>query len=156
MSSPHLPVTGGCLCSAVRYEAAELPLLGCYCHCRMCQKNYGLVQATLKFAGTALRYTRGEPTYYRSSSYGRRGFCVACGSPIVFLYEGNPNAWILVGSLDHPQDWPLAKDASWGLSKHWFIEDKIPWYIVSDGLPQGSQPPSAAAALARVLPQGSR
>ena len=66
----------------------------------------------------------------------KRGFCTDCGSPIVFLYEGNPNVWVLVGSLDHPGDWPLTKDARWGQSAHWYIETKVPWYEITDGLPQ--------------------
>jgi hypothetical protein len=113
----------------------------------MCQKSYGgLFQATLKFTGTCFQYTRGEPKYYRSSGFAKRGFCAECGSPIVFLYEGNPNLWVLVGSLDHPADWPLRKDASWGESNHWYIESKVSWYEVNDALPQRGEPPPASVA----------
>jgi hypothetical protein len=147
MSTHQIPVSGGCLCGAVRYESQEPPVLGCFCHCTRCRKNYGgFFQATVKFNGAGFRYTRGSPKYYKSSSVAKRGFCAHCGSPIVFLYEGNPDCWILVGSLDHPEDWPLSKDASWGPSNHWFIEDKIPWYQISDGLPQRSEPPAFIAA----------
>jgi hypothetical protein len=139
VSSQKVPVTGGCLCSAVRYEAKEPPIQGFYCHCTMCQKNYGgLFQATVKFNGEAFRFTQGEPKYYRSSDTGRRGFCAECGSPLVFLYEGNPGVWVLVGSLDRPGDWPLTKDASWGQSGHWYVESKVPWHEINDGLPQRS------------------
>jgi hypothetical protein len=27
------------------------------------------------------------------------GFCAVCGSPLVFVYDGNPDAWMLFGSL---------------------------------------------------------
>ena len=44
-----MPWTGGCLCGAVRYEAAEAPRRIGYCHCRMCQKAGG---APFAVAGT--------------------------------------------------------------------------------------------------------
>jgi hypothetical protein len=147
MSRQHVPVTGGCLCGAVRYEAKEPPLQGFYCHCRICQRNYGsLFPATLKFLGSSFRITRGDLKYYRSTIFAKRGFCAECGSPIVFSYEGNPNTWILIGSLDHPEDWPLTKDASWGPSGHWYFEAKVPWYDINDGLPHFSEAPAAIAA----------
>jgi hypothetical protein len=147
MPSPHVPVTGGCLCGAVRYESEEAPVLGSYCHCKMCQKGYGgLYQAIVKFSGSNFRFTSGNPTYYRSSRYGKRGFCASCGSPIAFLYENNPSVYVLVGSLDHPEDWPLTRDASWGQSYHWFVEDKVAWERIDDGLPQAGEPPSGTIA----------
>jgi hypothetical protein len=137
MANQLVAVTGGCLCGAVRYEAIDPPIRGFYCHCTMCQKAYGgLFQATVQFAGTAFAFTKGEPKYYRSSAFARRGFCAECGSPIVFVYDGNPDAWILLGSLDRPEDWPLAKDAPWGQVEHVHTESKVPWYKIDDGLPQ--------------------
>lgn len=151
MASQHIPVTGGCTCGAVRYEAADPPTQGFYCHCTICQKSYGgLFQATVKFDGRTFRLTKGELKHYRSSDFAKRGFCTDCGSPIVFLYEGNPNVWVLVGSLDHPGDWPLTKDARWGQSAHWYIETKVPWYEITDGLPQRGEAPAAVAAQLHV------
>jgi hypothetical protein len=147
MTDQRLPVTGGCLCGAVRYESSEPPVQGFFCHCVMCQKNYGgLYAATLKFSGEGFRFTDGEPKYYHSSGFAKRGFCAECGSPIVFLYEGNPHHYVLIGSLDHPADWPLRKDASWGQSAHWYIEAKVPWYEIGDGLPQRGEAPAAVVA----------
>ncbi|BCH29321.1 hypothetical protein MesoLjLc_12510 [Mesorhizobium sp. L-8-10] len=48
----------------------------------------------------------------------------------------------LLGSLDHPEDWPLTKDAAWGQTEHVFIESKVPWYEINDGLPQTQANPS--------------
>jgi hypothetical protein len=122
----------------------------------MCRKNYGgLYQATVKFSGSGFRYTSGDPKYHRSSSYARRAFCAECGSPIAFLYDGNPALWVLIGSLDHPEDWPLTKDAEWGQSGHWLVEYKVTWEQISDGLPQHGEPPSGAAARERVPGQTS-
>ena len=61
MPSQHIPVTGGCLCGAVRYESKDPPIQGFYCHCTICQRSYGgLFQATVKFTRSALQFTKGE------------------------------------------------------------------------------------------------
>ena len=100
---------------------------------------------------SAFRFTKGEPRYYRASSFGKRGFCVECGSPMVFFYEGNPDVWIKIGSLDHPEHWPMTKDAAWGRSTHAHTDTKIPWYEIRDGLPQSTSAwPEVAAAMDHV------
>jgi hypothetical protein len=50
MSKQGVPVTGGCLCSAIRFESDEAPVQGFFCHCTMCQKAYGGL-----FSGDAAR-----------------------------------------------------------------------------------------------------
>ena len=127
---PKVPVTGGCLCGAVRYESSEAPNLVGYCHCRMCQKaSGGLFLIFADFQGDAFRYVRGQPRYYRSSELATRGFCSECGSPIVFQYDDSSGPAIMVGTLDHPEDWP----PNW---EHSGIEGKVPWHLINDDLPQ--------------------
>jgi hypothetical protein len=126
MNSQHVQIEGGCLCGAVRYHSKKPPIRGFYCHCTVCQKNYGgLFQATLQFRGSDFEITQGSPKYYRASEFARRGFCAQCGSPLLFTYEGNPDVWVLIGSLDHLEDWPLTKDASWGEIAHVHVDAKV-------------------------------
>jgi len=111
---PHVPVTGGCLCGAIRYESTEAPELVGFCHCRMCQKaSGGLFLVFADFEGDSFRFTRGEPQYYRSSEIATRGFCAECGTPITFQYDGDA-----------------------GPAEHSGIESKVPWYEICDDLPQ--------------------
>ena len=135
--SPHVPVTGGCLCGAVRYESQEAPTEGYYCHCRTCQKHYGnLFGATVRMPEPAFKFTKGQPKYYRSSDIAKRGFCSECGTPLVFAFETMPDAWVSIGSLDHPEDWPLSKQGTWGQVTHVRADRRIPWNYIVDGLPQ--------------------
>jgi hypothetical protein len=139
MNEPPLPITGGCLCGAVRYESSTAPTEGYYCHCTMCQKNYGgLFMASLKFTGGSFSIVSGQLKYYRSSDIAERGFCADCGSPIVFRYDGAADIWVLLGSLDRPGDWPLTASATWGVVKHVCVESKVSWLSIADGVEQRS------------------
>lgn len=138
MANAHVPVTGGCLCGAVRFEAKAAPTEGFYCHCRSCQKFFGNLSAPfVRFTRSSLAFTKGAPSYYRSSDVATRGFCSACGSPMIFVYD-NPESdfWISVSALDHPEDWPLTSSATWGPVVHGHVDSKIAWQEIGDGLPQ--------------------
>ena len=137
MITPRVPITGGCLCGGVRYESREPPTRGYICHCTMCRRNYGgFFGATMRFPGSAFALTQGALKSYAATKYAQRCFCAECGTPVAYFYAGNPDVWIYIGSLDHPQDWPMTKDASWGPTEHVYVDEKIPWYEIGDGLPQ--------------------
>ncbi len=100
-----LPITGGCLWGAVRYEASEPPGTdGTICHCRICQKAYGNGFAVAAdFPSKAFCFTRGEPRMYKSSNVGERSFCTDCGSPLIMRYTSLPEKlWVNVASTAGP------------------------------------------------------
>ena len=66
-------------------------------------------------------------TWYRSSSFARRGFCAACGT-ILFWDDDSDRIGINMGSLDQPTGLKL--------QRHIFVEDKADYYEIEDGLPQ--------------------
>lgn len=123
------PMTGGCLCGAVRYQADKPPLEVYYCHCRMCQRSSGNVVATwVQFPGEAFAMTRGEAKFYRSSDVAERGFCEDCGTQLVVMgFEELEPVAVTAGSLDHPDN--LRPEGHFG------IESKVPWFTVHDDLP---------------------
>ncbi len=130
MGDKTLPITGGCMCGAIRYEATEPPQEGGYCHCRMCQKATGnLFYSYAAFRSDAFRFTQGEPKFYKSSAWLERGFCANCGTQVCDRYlKGSDRVFATIGSLDHPEDWPP--------SVHWGVESQIPWLTIDDGLPR--------------------
>ncbi len=62
-------LAGGCQCGRVRYELRSAPDHVSVCHCRMCQKaSGGPIMAFARVGKAALRWTRGQPASFRSSS----------------------------------------------------------------------------------------
>jgi len=83
----------------------------------------------LTFSWENFQILQGQPACYQSSEIGRRAFCSNCGSPIYFTYKDSPLLWVLLGALDHPEEWPFEKGFSYG---HTFLEEKPTWYKASD------------------------
>jgi hypothetical protein len=146
MGDEACKVTGGCLCGAVRYEAEAYLAKAYFCHCRMCQKSSGApAEIAVPVKPGTLVFSGEEPTYYRSSPFGRRGFCRLCGSRLVWMSPDRPE-WtnLSVGCLDHPEDAVP--------SEHCCIESQLPWYRFDDGLPRrrGDELPDLVAAWAET------
>ncbi len=129
MSEKTMPITGGCMCGAMRYESSDPPVDVYYCHCRMCQKaRGGPFSINGEFHRDKFRFTRGQPKFYRSSAWLERGFCAECGTPLASRYFKNGTIFVSIGSLDHPEDAPP--------EMHWGIESQISWLTIDDGLPR--------------------
>ena len=123
-----MEITGGCQCGAVRYALARVPDTE-FCHCRMCQRAVGNVFAALSMVSKdELRWTRGEPAFYASSSAAKRGFCRDCGTPLTFAYDERPRIEVTTGSLDDPEIAPVRE--------HFGIESRLSWLQVNEGLPE--------------------
>jgi hypothetical protein len=87
------PMTGGCLCGAVRVTAIGEPARVGLCHCLDCRKHHGAVFGAFAiFAQTAVAIT-GATAEYRG-----RHFCPTCGGS-VFSRSGD-EIEIAVGCLD--------------------------------------------------------
>jgi hypothetical protein len=100
------PLTGGCLCGAIRYSV-DVPIAELRaCHCTHCQKASGAagsVNAVIPSA--ALRITRGRAKRYDAlADSGRtlyRFFCGNCGSPLYSQRATAPETAVLrAGTLD--------------------------------------------------------
>jgi hypothetical protein len=101
------PLTGGCLCGAVRYTVnAPITELRA-CHCKNCQKSSGgagTVNAVVP--SDQFKITQGETKHYDDSATqsGRtlsRHFCGSCGSPVYSHRNPNPGFVVVrAGGLD--------------------------------------------------------
>ena len=121
-------LTGGCQCGAVRYALDQQPENVHVCHCRMCQKAVGgpfaIICPVLK---PAFRVTRGTISYFHSSEVARRGFCSACGTPLLFEYPEGDDLGVLVGTLDEPDRAPP--------ENQYGNESRVAWYATLTQVP---------------------
>jgi hypothetical protein len=137
-ASSSAPLTGGCLCGAVRYRIEGRPKGSvAHCHCTMCRRANGAVAVTWTTLNPdQFEVTRGALARYASSEKGERGFCPTCGSQISFRHADFPDEVdVTVATLDRPEDMPA--------SLHIWTENRLPWLHLDEHLPDredGSDP----------------
>ncbi len=100
---PSLPLTGGCLCGAVRFEVTEAPLNAGYCHCTRCQRRTGTAaSAQARLPAGALRVVSGDDevrTWQPDEGFAKV-FCGRCGSAL-FSHDTKRRHWaVRLGALD--------------------------------------------------------
>ncbi len=123
-------VTGGCMCGKVRY-AAEIESDDAYlCHCRMCQRSSGNISLAMKGISRDKVRWKGEPDYFQSSPFAKRGFCASCGTSLTFEYTdgSSGNMDLIVGTFDDPSRF---------VPKHHFgAESMHRAWLNTEGLPE--------------------
>lgn len=127
------PLTGGCMCGAVRFEVTQ-PLLGAlYCHCKRCQRRTGTAfsVSALTVPGS-FRVTAGSNLIrsWRPPDGWVKSFCAECGSQAYTTHPDNPELLsVRMGALDD--------DPGIRPSAHQFTDYAAPWEpIPDDGLPR--------------------
>jgi hypothetical protein len=140
-----MPLTGGCLCGAVRFEITAPLTAASYCHCTRCQRRTGgAASAQSRIDGSTLRIVAGEDAVraYRPPTGFEKLFCGDCGSA---LFSRNPEdasqMSVRLGVFDEDP----------GVRPSWrqFVAYAAPWEpIPDDGLPRfdESKPGPWAAA----------
>ena len=121
--------TGGCFCGAVRYEvrAAMTPVT--YCHCSKCRRWHGHVGAYAAVDREGFRLTEDRGLKWHSvSPTVRRGFCVECGSSLLFDEAADPKISICPGTLEAPTG--LREKA------HIYVASKGDYYEIAGDLPR--------------------
>jgi hypothetical protein len=127
---------GGCFCGAVRYAIGREPLYACHCHCRSCQRASGAPLVTwATFPADGFVLEAGDISLHRSSPGVTRGFCSHCGTTLSYAHSERPGEIdITVTSLDEPgRITPRS---------HIWLEDRAPWQVIADDLPQFPRKPS--------------
>jgi hypothetical protein len=125
-------LTGGCLCGQVRYALNSAPFDCGWCNCRTCQLNSGA--PAMAFASVCRGdwvATAGANSIatVKSSSFGHRCFCSACGTPLYVEVDHQPQTTdFSVVTLDNPN--AIAPEF------HMFWSSRILWFDPGDDLPK--------------------
>ena len=137
-----LPITGGCLCRAVRYGISAEPIVTRQCWCRLCQ-YVGAGSSTVNVAFETKHVAiAGELRKYQSvADLGNtllRGFCPVCGTPVTSEAVIRPHLmFIRAGTLDDSSIVAPAMNI--------WTRQAPQWAHLDPGLPRvAGQPPPAA------------
>lgn len=109
MAESIKPITGGCVCGAVRYQVngALRPVIAC--HCEQCRRFSGHFVAATATRKIYFQWLKADGLKWYSYHSGlRQGFCQECGSSLFFEDEQGERISIAAGSLDQPQGLKLA------------------------------------------------
>jgi hypothetical protein len=125
-------MTGGCMCGGVRYELKSDPFDPGWCNCRTCQLNSGspaMAFASVRKADwSAIKGAELLKTI-QSSSFGKRTFCGACGTPLYVHVDHQPDRLdFSIVTLDDCD----AIAPEW----HIFWSSKVSWFNPGDDLPK--------------------
>ncbi len=127
-----MPVTGSCLCGAVRFEIEAPYAAFRYCHCSRCQKASGSAHAANVFVPeTQFRWLAGEASVRRfdlpSAKRFAVSFCPQCGTRVPHKVATTANMLIPAGVLDGD---PGARP---DMSIFW--KSKAAWYVAPADMP---------------------
>jgi hypothetical protein len=120
------------MCGAVRYELQSKPYDSGWCHCRTCQLFSGA--PAMAFACVPredFAWTEGadQVRWIDTSSFGRRAFCGACGSPLLVTVKYQPETLDFpIVTLDDPDAVAPEFHIFWG--------SKVAWFNPDDDLPR--------------------
>jgi len=134
-SSSQPPLTGGCYCGTVRFEANAAPTCQSNCHCANCRRAIGAQSvAWVTVTRAAFRFASAAPKRFRTDTGAWRSFCDQCGTSLTFEHDTRPDEIDLtVGSLDHPENFPPTVDS--------FPEEKLAWTACVSATPDNPAVP---------------
>jgi hypothetical protein len=133
----QLPLTGGCVCGAVRYELAQKPFTVYVCHCTVCQRitssafSIGMVvaDAALRVTGKEARSVPGGVT--QGGRRKSRFVCPDCGT---WLYGVARPGTEFAGMVRIVRGGTL-DDTSWlRPTVHYWTRSAQQWVVLPEGV----------------------
>jgi hypothetical protein len=123
-------LTGGCFCSAIRYEAGGTPFHETNCHCSICRRTTGAPFVTWFSVRSAdFRIVKGQPARFDTTEKGTRSFCPRCGTQLTFQHaDFGHEIDVTTSSLDNPELVPPKDNTHTSGRLGWIVHDGLPEY----------------------------
>jgi hypothetical protein len=113
------PITGGCLCGAVRFRAVlQSPDVEA-CHCSMCRRWSAGPYLSVHCASVEID-DAANLGIYRSSDWAERGFCTKCGTSLLYRLIDAPVYAVSAEAID--------ENAQFELTRQIFVDEKPAYY----------------------------
>lgn len=120
------PLSGHCLCGAVKITLTDAHREIDVCHCKMCARWGGAMYAGLE-AGRCSVEGDEAITIYQSSDWAERAFCSKCGSNLWYSFKPTGNRTFLAGMFDLPEGMAIKQQI--------FVDEKPDWYDLAQKSP---------------------
>jgi hypothetical protein len=117
-------ISGRCLCGAVSFTANVPTRDVGACHCSMCRHWTSGPFLALEHRGALIFNGAENIAVYKSSEWGERAFCKACGTSLYWRLSGSDEYAISAGTLDDPSTLRLRTEI--------FIEEKPSYYAFAN------------------------
>ncbi|HEU4658006.1 MAG TPA: GFA family protein [Capillimicrobium sp.] len=134
-ASPTCPLTGGCLCGAVRFEVRAPFETAGYCHCTRCQRRTGTGSSVNgRVAADAFAIVEGAPLVrtWTPPDGQPKSFCAECGGHLFSGPSAHGTVGVRLGAIDGDP----------GIRPQWrqWTESAAVWEpLPDDGLPSHPQ-----------------
>ena len=144
-SLPTFPLSGGCVCGAVRYGVRAAPLAVYACHCKDCQRfSGGPLSLAMAIHLSDFSLDHGEPARFGKPADSGRvvgvRFCSDCGTRLWHEPAHSPHLVnIVIGTLDN-SSWAKPAAHIWMSRSVSWISFSSPSYYSCDGQPAAREP----------------
>lgn len=119
-----IPVSGGCLCGAVRYTATVRARHIDACHCGMCRKWTAGPMFALD-CGDSVKVGNPEALgVYRSSDWAERCFCKTCGTSMFYRLVDKPFYAVSAETVDNTDGFSFTTQI--------FVDEKPAYYAFAN------------------------
>ena len=131
------PISGHCLCKAVKITLDQPKKQVEVCQCDMCRRWGGAFYSGLSGASFTIA---GEDsiTAYRSSEWAERAFCSVCGSNLWYKFLPTGNRSFLAGLFSDADQYPVEREI--------FADERAAWCELAGDHPRLSGAETIAEA----------
>ena len=118
------PLSGRCLCGAVRFTATPESMTMGVCHCSMCRRWSGGTFMAVDCGSSLKIEDESALGVYHSSEWGDRCFCKTCGTTLFWRLRQGSHDVVAAQAFDDPSQFEFTSEI--------FVDDKPRNYMFAN------------------------